>query len=50
MQDFLEGWLIGSVRGRMMGVGWAGDRHSTGASSVSYRHNFRVIYISTLVI
>ena len=44
MQDFLEDWAVGRIRGKMMGVGWGGlgDRHSTGASSVSYRHNFLV--------
>ena len=40
MQDFLEGLLMDRVRGRMMGSGGLGDKHSTGAPSVSYRHNF----------
>ena len=31
-QNFLEDWGIGSVMGRKMVVGWAVDRHSSGAS------------------
>ena len=27
-------------------MGWLGDRYSTGASSVSYRHNFLVSFLS----
>ena len=36
--------MIGRVWRRMLGFG-RGDRCSTGASSVSYRHNFLVLNI-----
>ena len=42
IQSFLEDWAIGMARERMMGWGGMGDKHSTGASSVSYGHNFLV--------
>ena len=39
IQDVLEEWVIGRVRGRMLEVGLG---TGTGASSVSYRLNFLV--------
>ena len=50
IQDFFADWAIGRVRGRMME--WAGlaDNISTGASSVSHRHNFLVFFFFFLIL
>ena len=49
-QNFLKDWgQIGSVMGRKMVVEWNGDRHSSGASSASYRSNFLVVFVFCLL-
>ena len=44
---FLVDWAIGRVRGRMIGVGWAGWGTGTAQRHyLSYNHNFLVFFFS----